>query len=87
MGKSSETSSESKRENAEECDISDEDKEILAITGDKDENDSSTIPQITTTKPPLPGMISLSLSAYIYLRNFNFFTTNATIIKTVPTRW
>ena len=68
--KSSETSSESKRENAEECDISDEDKEILAITGDKDENDSSTIPQITTTKPPLPGMISLNIC--IYLRNFNF---------------
>ena len=33
-----------------DCDISDEDKEILAITGDKDETDTPapTIPQITT---------------------------------------
>lgn len=45
-----------------DCDISDEDKEILAITGDKDETDTPapTIPQITTTKPPLPGTSEFS---------------------------
>jgi len=59
--KTSEEGPESKAETGDdsksECDISDEDKEILAITGDKDETDTPapTIPQITTTKPPLPG--------------------------------
>jgi len=58
--KTSEEGPESKVETADDsksdCDISDEDKEILAITGDKDETDTPapTIPQITTTKPPLP---------------------------------
>lgn len=58
--KTSDENPESKVEAGEDsksdCDISDEDKEILAITGDKDETDTPapTIPQITTTKPPLP---------------------------------
>ena len=64
--KTSDESPESKIETGDDsksdCDISDEDKEILAITGDKDETDTPapTIPQITTTKPPLPGLIFFS---------------------------
>ena len=38
-----------------DTDLSDEDKEVLAITGDTEKHDSPSVPSITTTKPPLPG--------------------------------
>ena len=65
------TKSEDKADSSE---LSDEDKEILAICGDDkvESEPSPTIPSITTTKPPLPGKpllpyIELALS-YALLR-------------------
>merc|ERR1712126_697663 len=50
--------------NEEKCevDLSDEDKEVLAICGDEKE-EPSTLPSITTTKPPLPVSRRLPSSA------------------------
>jgi len=45
-----------------EVDLSDEDKEVLAICGE-DKNEPQTVPSITTTKPPLPVSRRLPSSA------------------------
>ena len=50
-----ETNTENINEEKCEVDLSDEDKEVLAICGDEKE-EPSTLPSITTTKPPLPGI-------------------------------
>ena len=60
-----------KTENEDEIkngsEISDEDKEILAICGeDKEETDSPSVPIITTTKPPLPGDKKSLIFLFIY---------------------